>query len=57
MDGIISEWMNERMNNSSYVHSKPRHSAESSYTEDNCALIGYYAACRGDSLTTFLENL
>jgi len=40
MDGIISEWMNERMNYSSYVSSKPRSSAESTYTEDNCALIG-----------------
>jgi len=33
--------MNERTNDNSYVHSKPISSAESSYTEDNCALIGY----------------
>jgi len=57
MDGIISEWMNERMNDSSYVLSKPKGSAESSSTEDSCGLIGYYAACRGNSLTTFRDNL
>jgi hypothetical protein len=48
--------VNERMNDSSYVRSKPKISAQSSYTEDNCALKEYYAAFSGDSLKTFRYN-
>jgi len=46
------------MNDSSYARtrSKPKSSAESSYTEDNCSLMGYYAAFSGDSLKTFRDN-
>ena len=48
--------MNERMNDSSYVRSKQKSSAEPSYTEESCAFMVYYAVCSGDSLRTFWET-
>jgi hypothetical protein len=45
------------MNGSTCVGSKPKSSAETSHTEDNCSLMCYYEVCSGNSLLTFREKL